>query len=281
MRGRRFASKQDIERHIANGFGSGAGVGYVPWLRVQDVPSMGRSHKIPGVKVERIHHLLSDLERAYLLVCEFSEDVVDIREQYPLLPEESTQAIAKAIGVRYPRYKSTALPLVMTTDFLLTVRQPNGDFKSVARTIKYQQDLNSLRTLEKLEIERRFWMSQGVDWAIVTEEMFTPDLIKNLGLLRRYTQLPRALASSELHAEFLEFLESSKAYPWATSECLRRIATRLGIAYGDARDIFFNLIWRKVILIDLSNAPLHLKSPLPEFKIVYSSALSALNERSL
>lgn len=242
---------------------------------------MGRSHKIPGVKVERIHHLLSDLERAYLLVCEFSEDVVDIREQYPLLPEESTQAIAKAIGVRYPRYKSTALPLVMTTDFLLTVRQPNGDFKSVARTIKYQQDLNSLRTLEKLEIERRFWMSQGVDWAIVTEEMFTPDLIKNLGLLRRYTQLPRALASSELHAEFLEFLESSKAYPWATSECLRRIATRLGIAYGDARDIFFNLIWRKVILIDLSNAPLHLKSPLPEFKIVYSSALSALNERSL
>ncbi|WP_207936714.1 TnsA endonuclease N-terminal domain-containing protein [Pseudomonas sp. 51_B] len=281
MRGRRFASKQDIERHAANGFGSGAGVGYVPWLRVQDVPSMGRSHKIPGVKIERIHHLLSDLERAYLLVCEFSEDVVDIREQYPLLPEERTQAIAKAIGVRYPRYKSTALPLVMTTDFLLTVRQPNGDFKSVARTIKYQQDLNSLRTLEKLEIERRFWMSQGVDWAIITEEMFTPDLIKNLGLLRRYAKLPRALTSSALHADFLELLESSKAYPWATSECLRRIATRLGIAYGDARDIFFNLIWRKVILIDLSKAPLHLKSPLPDFKVVCSSDLNTLGERSL
>lgn len=283
MRGRRFTSKQDIERHIANGFGSGAGVGYVPWLRVQDVPSMGRSHKIPGVKVERIHHLLSDLERAYLLVCEFSEEVVDIREQYPLLPVESTQAIAKAIGVRYPRYKSTALPLVMTTDFLLTIRQPNGDFKSVARTIKYQQDLreDSLRTLEKLEVERRFWMSQGVDWAIVTEEMFTPDLIKNLGLLRRYAQLPRALMSSSLHSEFLELLESSKAYPWATSECLRRIATRLGIAYSDARDIFFNLIWRKVILTDLSNAPLHLKSPLPDLKVIYSSDLNALSERSL
>ncbi|MCL8300866.1 MULTISPECIES: TnsA endonuclease N-terminal domain-containing protein [Pseudomonas putida group] len=283
MRGRRFASKQDIERHIANGFGSGAGVGYVPWLRVQDVPSMGRSHKIPGVKVERIHHLLSDLERAYLLVCEFSEDVVDIREQYPLLPVESTQAIAKAIGVRYPRYKSTALPLVMTTDFLLTVRLPNGDFKSVARTIKYQQDLkqNSPRTLEKLDIERRFWMSQGVDWAIVTEEMFTPDLIKNLGLLRRYSQLPCALMTSSLHVEFLELLESSKAYPWATSECLRRIAARLGVAYGDARDIFFHLIWRKVIQIDLSSAPFHLKSPLPDFKVIYPSDLSALSEGSL
>ncbi|MEF0144927.1 TnsA endonuclease N-terminal domain-containing protein [Pseudomonas guariconensis] len=72
------------------------------------------------------------------------------------------------------------MPLVMTTDFLLTVRQPNGNFKSVARTIKYQQDLNSLRTLEKLEIERRFWMSQGVDWAIVTEEFLRQTRLKIL-----------------------------------------------------------------------------------------------------
>lgn len=283
LRGRRFSSKQDIERHIANGFGAGAGAGYVPWLRVQDVPSMGRSHKIPGVKIDRIHHLLSDLERAYHLVCEFSEDVVDIREQYPLLPVESTQAIAQAIGVRYPKYKSTTIPLVMTTDFLLTVKQPNGDFKSVARTIKYQQDLegkDSVRTLEKLEVERRFWISQGVDWRIVTEEMFTPDLIKNLGQLRRYAQLPRALMNSTLHSEFLEILESSKAYPWTTSECLRRIATRLSIPYAEARDIFFNLIWRKMIQVDLSSAPLHLKSPLPDLKVVYPAELTALSEKS-
>lgn len=284
MRGRRFASNQDIERHIANGFGTGAGAGYVPWLRVQDVPSIGRSHKIPGVKIERIHHLLSDLERAYFLICEFSEDVVDIREQYPLLPVESTQAIARAIGVRYPKYKSTSVPLVMTTDFLLTVRQPNGDFKSVARTIKYQQDLegkDSVRTLEKLEVERRFWMSQDVDWSIVTEELFTPDLIKNLGLIRRYAQLPRDLMSSSLHSEFIEILESSKAYPWSTSECLRKIAKRLSLPYTEARDIYFNLIWRKMIQFDLSSAPLHLKSPLPDFKVISPSDLNVLSEKSL
>lgn len=82
MRGRRFASQQDIERHVANGFGEGAGVSYVPWLRVQDVPSRGRSHKIQGVKVDRTRHFFSDLERSYFIVCEFSEDVVDIREQF-------------------------------------------------------------------------------------------------------------------------------------------------------------------------------------------------------
>ncbi|MCP8348673.1 transposase [Pseudomonas sp. FBF18] len=282
MRGRRFASKQDIERHIANGFGAGAGASYVPWLRVQDVPSRGRSHKIQGVKIDRIHHFLSDLERAFFLVCEFSEDVVDIREQYPLLQVESTQAIARAIGVRYPRYKGTTLPLVMTTDFLLTVKQPNGDFRSVARTIKYQQDLvgeDSVRTLEKLEIERRFWMSQDVDWSIVTEELFTPNLIKNLGLLRQYARLPRPLMSSSLHSDFLEILEASKAYPWLTSESLRKIATRLSIPYTEARDMFFHLIWSKMIQVDLSSAPLHLKSPLPDLKVVYPAEMTSFIEK--
>jgi hypothetical protein len=123
----------------------------VPWLRVQDVPSIGRSHKIQGVKIERIHHLLSDLERSYFLVCEFSEDVVDIREQYPLLPTERAQAIASAIDVRYPRYPRTTLPYVMTTDFLLTVKDLSGNFKSVARTVKYRSDLIGKEVKERLK----------------------------------------------------------------------------------------------------------------------------------
>ncbi len=244
---------------------------------------MGRSWKIQGVKIDRIHHLLSDLERAYFLVCEFSEDVVDIREQYPLLPLESTQAIARAIGVRYPRYKSTSVPLVMTTDFLLTVKLPNGDLKSVARTIKYQQDLQGkdrARTLEKLEVERRFWMSQGVDWSIVTEELFTPDLIQNLAFLRKYAKLPRALMDVSLRSEFIESLESIKVCPWSTSESLRRIGNRLSIPYSEARDIFFNLIWRKIIRLDLSGAPLHLKSPLPDFHVVSPTEMIKLSEKS-
>lgn len=283
MRGRRFASNQDIERHIANGFGAGAGADYVPWLRVQDVPSRGRSWKIQGAKIDRIHHLLSDLERAYFLLCEFSEDVVDIREQYPLLPVDRTQAIARAIGVRYPRYKTTSVPMVMTTDFLLSVKQPNGDVRSVARTIKYQQDLQGkacARTLEKLEVERRFWMSQGVDWSIVTEELFTPDLILNLVFLRKHAKLSRALMDVTLHSEFIEILESIKLCPWSTSESLRKIGHRLAIPYCDARDIFHNLIWRKIIRLDLASAPLHLKAPLPDFSVVYPTEMITLNEKS-
>ncbi|GLH41363.1 transposase [Pseudomonas atacamensis] len=270
MRGRKFASQQDIERHIANGFGAGAGASYVPWLRVQDVPSIGRSHKIQGVKIDRIHHLLSDLERSYFLVCEFSEDVVDIREQYPLLPTEHAKAIATSIDVRYPRYPRTTLPYVMTTDFLLTVKDLNGNFRSVARTVKYRSDLvgkGSKRTLEKLEIEKRVWQSQGVDWKIVTDEFFTRDLIKNLGLIRRYSKLPRDLMKVPLHSNFIDCLENSREYSWTLATCLRKIASLLSISYVDAQAIFFYLVWNKVLKIDLAGAPLQLTGPVPHFEV--------------
>jgi len=57
LRGRSFKTQSDIDR--------------------QDVPSHGRSRKVLGVKTDRLHHLLSDLEYGYLLVSEFSPDVVD------------------------------------------------------------------------------------------------------------------------------------------------------------------------------------------------------------
>lgn len=73
MRGRSFKTQSDIDRHIEKGFGQGSQGLYLPWLRVQDVPSHGRLRKVHGVKVDRLHHLLSDLEYGYLLVAEFPQ----------------------------------------------------------------------------------------------------------------------------------------------------------------------------------------------------------------
>jgi len=50
----------------------------------------------------------------------------------------------------------------MTTDFVLTIKK---DLATIyrARTVKYAADLIKARTLEKLEIERRYWQARGVD----------------------------------------------------------------------------------------------------------------------
>lgn len=46
--------------------GLGRGVHYVPWIKVHEVPSNGRKHRVLGIKHKRIHHFLSDLEYYFL-----------------------------------------------------------------------------------------------------------------------------------------------------------------------------------------------------------------------
>nr|WP_269843845.1 TnsA endonuclease N-terminal domain-containing protein [Domibacillus epiphyticus] len=48
--------------------------------------------------------------------------MVDIIEQYPLLPVEETIVIADELGLKNPADPRTGEPIVMTTDFLVTVR---------------------------------------------------------------------------------------------------------------------------------------------------------------
>lgn len=271
MRGRRFSTEADVERHISNGFGQGAGVSYVPWLRVQDVPSQGHSRKVQGVKVDRLYHLLSNLEYGYFLVCEFSEEIIDIREQYPLLPRDRVQAHASAMGLNYPNYPKSSVPYVMTTDFLLTVIKPDGSFETVARTVKYESDLvgeRAGRTREKLAIEKEFWNSQGVDWEVVTEVGFTVELVQNLGLLRKFAQIPRALTQPTVVTDFLYCLREFQGYPWTTAQVLKKIATRLFISYQDSRALYHYLIWHKRIKLDLIHVPLQMGLPFPELLIV-------------
>ncbi len=46
----------------------------------------GHSGKIDGIKSGRIHYTLFEQEFCFLYLAEFSDSVVDIREQFPLFP---------------------------------------------------------------------------------------------------------------------------------------------------------------------------------------------------
>jgi len=176
-----LVTKEWIERRIKAGYGSGEGANYKPWLVVQSFSSRGRVHRLRGWKHNRVHHLFSDGERNSYLYYVRPKRVGDIREQYPLLPIEETVEIAKAIGVRHPTDPRTKHPIVMTTDFLLTVDETT---RSVfhPRTFKYLKDLRHARTLEKLEIERRYWLAspRNFQLKIITEEYISEAYVKNM-----------------------------------------------------------------------------------------------------
>lgn len=197
---RKGKGENSIRRNIKDGRGQGRGSEYNPWLHIQDVPSKGLVTRIKGWKTERVHHLLSQQELRYFYVLEWSPGVTDIREQYPLLPREETLEIASRLDIRHPTDPATKQPVVMTTDFLVTVRLGDSEGDQ-ARTVKSEKDLLSKRVLEKLEIERRYWESRGVDWKIVTEKQIPVTLANNIQWLHQYRILEDFATLSAAEAE--------------------------------------------------------------------------------
>lgn len=131
---------------------------YKPALLIQDVASTGRVSRVKGIKANRMHSLLSDLERDYYYCLEFCDDVVDIREQFPLQLEQ-TQLIAEELGLNHPRHPKTKELFTLTSDFCITLKNGNN----IIRTIKPKDKLLKKRAIEKFEIERLFWERNNVN----------------------------------------------------------------------------------------------------------------------
>lgn len=178
-RGRRLESLQDFERALKSKYGIGQGFDYKPWLRIQDVKSKGTRSLIYGRKSQRNHHMMSSIESELFYLVEFSNSVLDIREQFPILPLNYTQKIAKTLGVAHPAHPKTKAPIVMTTDQLLTIDSPQGTIYH-AISVKPEGDSGNLRMLEKIDIERVCWELLGVKFSYFTGNELTRIQSSNL-----------------------------------------------------------------------------------------------------
>lgn len=165
-------------RFIREGRGKGVGEGYKPWLTVHDVPSIGIASKHPGWKSNRLHHLLSHNELHCLLIYEWLDSVIDIREQYPM-DLNTTLKIAEEAGIKHPVNRESKFPYVMTTDFMITILK-DGKEVNVVRTVKPYKELEKRRVIELFEIERCYWQLYNVDWGIVTDKDLPKTLYQNI-----------------------------------------------------------------------------------------------------
>ncbi len=169
-----------MERLLKEGRGQGEGAGYQPWVQVTDFPAHSTCCTIDGWKHSRKYHLLSvNGERKYFLVLEWCDDIVEIREQFPL-PLHRTAQIARSIGKKHP--KEDGRLKVMTTDFLLFVRR-DGEIRRVVRTVKLISGLWGANVFSLLEIDRRYWLEEGVDWGLITEANVPEPIWRNVDWL--------------------------------------------------------------------------------------------------
>src|SRR5690606_18098023 len=98
---------------------------------------------------------------------------------YPL-DFELTMKIAKKLNIQHPHHKGECV--IMTSDFMLTIKTSNGEEVDIVRTIKPANKLTK-RTLELFEIERRYYLELGISWSIVLEKEKPLNLIKNIDWL--------------------------------------------------------------------------------------------------
>jgi hypothetical protein len=181
-----------LERFTRIGRGTGTYQDYIPWHRVSrsDPSSIGRSHLM--MWRERQRELLSDGEWVGLLFSTMLSNLLDVREQHKLSPEEGpfelalydvryggkdypgTRAIAKQLGIKHPRVNGdgTSDDWKMTTDQVLVLRLPSGQLELLAVAYKPDDKKLTKRSLQLLAIEKAYWYSRGVTWLLITPALF-------------------------------------------------------------------------------------------------------------
>lgn len=160
--------------------------------------------RVRGNTTGRIHHLLSNIELSYFYLLDWSEKVLDIREQYPILEVDAEIKIADKAGLHYPYDNVSGFPYILTSDFLITTS--DGE---MVRSIKPNKQLREPQVREKFEIERRYWKPKEIDWKLVTENEIDYQKSRNIewffqaGDLRETFEKPEAFEESLSYFEYV------------------------------------------------------------------------------
>lgn len=241
-----------IKRFLKEGRGRGEGKEYKSWLQVQDIKSQGRSTRIFSPKVQRVVHLLSDLQLYYYYLLEFDDRVTDIREQYPLLDfhEQSIPLDEKLRGKLFN--SKTNVPHVLTVTFLVTKEDQNHVPYHEARIVKTSSELEKKGTIERLELMRRYFEKKEIDFGIVTEHEIDKQFARNIGwALTAYDiyDYPEIVGHFDfLKEDILNLLESHNA---TFQQVFSKLEKSYQLQEGVGLILFKHLLATKQIWMDM------------------------------
>ncbi|KRW90663.1 hypothetical protein SD51_13480 [Alicyclobacillus tengchongensis] len=247
-------TNEKLNKWLREGRGQGTEKSYIPWVKISDFPSIGRATRIFGVKVPRIYHLQSDGQLRCFLIFEWCDAVVDIRESFPMLNILETIDDKDDLRLDKFRDKETGVPLVLTTSFLLTVRDDSGKERLLARSVKNASELKRSTTIENLEIQRRYWRAKGVEWKIITDKQIPKQFAKNIAWVRE-TLLDDGMDANQ-KAEQAQLLHDDlmRHSDLKLNDVLNAFDHREGVSQGRGLYLFRYLIAKKLIRIDMNQS---------------------------
>lgn len=200
-----MARQKTNAKKIAEGRCTGIGASYVPFYLASEAKSMGTASMIPDMVEGRMIHTLSTTETDFYWLLRWSDDTLHIREQY-LLNHAYVNDVRMTLGL-----KRVSANTCYTTDFLVdlidglqraySVKFKADDFDP--NNIKYVGSKKKYASLiERQNIERLYWESQGIPFAIITSESINRVYSKNIAYVMGFYN-PLLICNSEQKLMYL------------------------------------------------------------------------------
>ena len=251
-----------FHRRIDEGRGIGTGKDYHPFIQIHDFPSLGICTRIKSETVGRVHHLFSRNELAFFYILDFDDDVIDIREQYPLLDPEDPHDLSGIVemmegyGIKYPRDPRSRYPYVQTSDFVVTTKTGHRVY-----SIKESKEYDKERVRELQELERRYWKWRNVPWSIRTEQEINYALASNIRWIYHARDIRGFFQDLTLCSDVMAYeKEQFEKTTWSIGRIANDAETYFQIDCGLGLTSFQRLLFEKKLVIPLDK-PLDLMAP--------------------
>lgn len=270
---RRTMTWDKLRKHLLEGFGTGHGAAYRPWLTLRRKnPSKSSNQVAAHLFVLQRHGFFFSRGEYQIALLLLWLGVDDLREQFPLWPiahphplvgalgAEGIQLqysrgllqIAEEAGIEHGVYPGTKIPYVATIDFMLTIRTGSA-LSLVAISCKpfsTLEDEIKWRTLERLELERRYAEHNGIRYFVFNSRV-VPILMA--GQLEwcfdcsHIANIPQVVPALE---KFASEFESTPDL--SISDAVRRTSEVCKLRLEDGWTAFRHCVWTQQIDVDLS-----------------------------
>ena len=231
--------------------GMGEGLEYNSWFAVRDVPSDGTAGDIAGIKVPRPFVTLSTLEATQLFKIERRKNILDIRENWPILHMDRTRELCREHRVRHVYRGRYLFPF--TIDFLIT-ELLNGRISYSAESVKTPDKAADPEALLRLLIEELWCREHNIPWSLVDTSEYTPAMLSALRFMRAWFQYEYE-PNGEDEPRFAKYFLADYSRNVPLSILVRKTAKALRLSEPMAKSMFRFCAWSDLI-------PVSIKRPL-------------------
>ncbi|WP_327991919.1 TnsA endonuclease C-terminal domain-containing protein [Heyndrickxia sporothermodurans] len=152
--------------------------------------------------------------------------------------------------------QKTGEPLILTTTFLITKKDENGELSYFARSVKDYRQLENKQVIERYEIMKKYWEGKGVDYGIITNKEIPLMVAKNIEFIHPYFHLEEYGIEEEMQGflknRLVDMIGNSETKK--INEILSMFDNEFNIDQGTGIAIYKHLLSRKILSVDMNEA---------------------------